>query len=253
MSTRRRFDRVRELIAEERRDFHESRRADGAWLSFCRYLLEIPAVFGLGLRQLCTLAVAIAFETYRHGEEKIWTVEDSPSANWSWTGPGFEHSNQSAAELRLAALGCVATAWLAYEILGQFHRGPAAQLLFYATLCPLVVEPAWVEYYTQQHSETLRAETRPAVVMQAAVAVVIVLGVVWQLNSLAAATAASGPIERLPPSMVNESMPATTTLPTQHPVSLPNIADRPEIAITPRISDNHSIIGALLRRNAPVA
>lgn len=147
---------LQRALAVVRGDIRAWMAADHRVLAGLRYAVEVTAVVGLGLRQLCYVAAAVVMEDVRRGFDADGDVDvdsvpvfDSGgvAARWAWTGPGFEHPRQSRWEVRLAAVFCVVVGVGFYEMLAYFPLTVVERSLLWVTCGTLVVEPAWMHLY----------------------------------------------------------------------------------------------------------
>jgi hypothetical protein len=145
---------LQQWVKVVRKDASDARDADQPVMQSLRFLVEIPAGFGLVLRSLCYLAAAGVAERVRLDEDEA-VVFDTPSeecVRYSWLGPGFEHAHQSKWEIRLAGFLCLLLGFVFYRGFAPFPLSPVERALLWVTSGALVLEPAWTEVYLGKQS-----------------------------------------------------------------------------------------------------
>jgi hypothetical protein len=140
-------DTASKLASSLRSDVQAARETDHAVFHTLRFVLENVLIFGLVLRHLCYFGVAFAAETWRRGEEPVFTLEHDPGVNWNYLAPGFEHYRQSRWEIRLAGFYTIAAGFLFYRMIAFFPMPGHTRALVFANFGVMFLEPAWTEIY----------------------------------------------------------------------------------------------------------
>lgn len=149
------LDHARTGAAVVREDASTAAEADHPVLHSLRFLIEIPAGFGLVLRSLCYVGAAGVAERVRltADEDVVFDDPGEECVRYSWLGPGFEHAHQNTWEIRLAGLFCLVAGVVFYETFAYFPLSMVERSLLWVTCGALVLDPAWTEVYLGKQSK----------------------------------------------------------------------------------------------------